>query len=340
MKRMVVCFIFLLSLLRPGSAQVSPSEKLGFRRFQLDLPVWGEVDYYVSTKKLDSTKPLLLYLDGSGPFPLYQKLEKGFGSSVMLDVKKLAEHYHIVLISKPGIPFVDSLAFNKELGYPEYQEPAEYTQKLSLDWRVQTADAVLNEVIQKFKVDRKKICIMGISEGFQVGAKLATVNLNITHLMLFVGNGLNQFFDFIIQARMASSNGMETDSTQKVVDSLFHAFAEINADPGNTTKQWYGHSYLRWSSFCNNIPLENIVSLNIPVYIVACSNDQNSAILGTDYLYLECLRLKKNNVTYKVYPFDHSFNEFQIDANGKRYPVKNHMRMVIDEALVWLANWK
>lgn len=319
-------------------AQVTASEKLGFKEFSIHLPQWGQVNYYVSTKRLDSLKPLLLYLDGSGPFPLYQKLDKGFGSSVALDIRKLAEHYHIVLISKPGVPFVDSLKFNVEHGFPEYNEPMEYTRKLSLDWRVAAADAVLNKVVQDIRVDKRKISVMGISEGFQVGAKLASVNKKITHLMLFVGNGLNQFYDFILQARNSSFRGASLDSSQWVIDSLFQTFQDIYADQENSDKMWFGHTYLRWSSFCNNIPMENILSLDIPVYLVGCSQDENTTVASMDYLYLESLRLKKHNITYKVYPYDHSFTEIMVGPGGEKMKGANRMREVMDEGLKWLLS--
>jgi len=64
--------------------------------------------------------------------------------------------------------------------------------------------------------------------------------------------------------------------------------------------------------------MENVLSVDIPVYIVAGSEDRNTTILSTDYLYLESIRRGKNNITYKVYPYDHLFktNRLKIRMAG------------------------
>lgn len=318
-------------------AQTLNPEKLGLRPYSITDKELGSINYYVSTNKIESKKPVLLYIDGSGAYPLFQYTPRGTGSTIILDFRNLSNEYHIVMISKPGVPFVDSVKNDPTSGFPIYPAPAEYTQRLSLDWRVKSADLVLNKVLQDLPVDKTKIAALGFSEGFQVGAKLATLNKNITHLLLFVGNGLTQFYDFIIHNRMDAQKGLiSEEQAQRNIEDIHTAIKDIYAHPKATDKEWYGHSYLRWSSFCNNNPSENLLQLQIPVYLVGASNDRNSAVLGTDYLYLESIRLGKNNITYKVYPYDHSFNELIKNDSGQVVSAKSHMWEVIEEGLGWL----
>lgn len=59
-------------------------------------------------------KPLLLLVDGSGHTPLYALLKKHDGSSMIMgslpfDIEQLASKYHVVVMSKPGTPILDSL---------------------------------------------------------------------------------------------------------------------------------------------------------------------------------------------------------------------------------------
>jgi hypothetical protein len=259
------------------------------------------------------------------------------GSTVPLDTKNLSEQYHIVIISKPGVPFIDSVKMDEQTGFPIYKTPEEYSSRLSLDWRVNAANQVLNDVLKKVKVQNNKIAILGISEGFQVGAKLLTVNKKITHSILLVGNGLSQFYDFIIQNRMdAASGNISYEESQKNIDSLYKVYQDICLNSQSTKKEWSGHTYLRWSSFCKNKPMDNILSSSIPIYLVGSAKDRNTAVLSSDYLYLEAVEEGKQNITYKNYPYDHTFNEVITDDQGNVTSVKNHMMEVIEEALTWL----
>jgi len=99
---------------------------LGFEEYSLVDEMHGEVSYYLSSDSSITKKPLLVYLDGSGAFPLFQEVEQGIGSTVVLDFQNLSKEYTILLISKPGVPFIDKVG-SDENGYPIYEEPTEYT---------------------------------------------------------------------------------------------------------------------------------------------------------------------------------------------------------------------
>lgn len=328
--------IYWLSFAHYATAQKITPEKLGFKPFVIADKALGNVNYYITSKSFDSSKPILLYLDGSGSFPLFQKMQNGVGSSVVIDTRKLSKEYHIILISKPGIPFFDSVGTDEQTAMPTYKMPDEYKQKLSLQWRVNACKIVLKDVKKKISIFNNEINVIGISEGFQVAAKLASEEKAITNLALLVGNGLNQFYDFIIHTRIDEQKGKITNQqAQTTIDSLLQVAKKIYENPTATDKEWYGHTYLRWASFTQNNPTENIMSLKIPVLIIAASNDINSAVLGTDYMFLESIRQRKTNITYKVYPYDHSFNEYVFNADGKMISSKNNMDMVLDFAMDW-----
>jgi hypothetical protein len=280
-----------------------------------------------------------MYIDGSGALPLYQYMKGGTGSTVPFDNKEISQKFHLVIISKPGVPFIDSVTMTPDIPYPQYPVPDVYKKRLSLDWRVNSADLVLKDVIKKYPIDLKSINILGISEGFQVGSKLLTVNKTITKAVLLVGNGLNQFYDFIISNRTDAQLGKITmEESQENMESLLATFRDIYADDNSTDKEWMGHTYLRWASFCKNNPVDNLNATNIPVYIVVAANDVNTSAISADYIALEQTRLNKNNIIYKVLPYDHSLSEMIKDENGNVTGAKNHMKEVIDEAIKWISN--
>jgi hypothetical protein len=341
---MKITFSFLLALISLSvfSQNKYTPERLGWTPFQIKDKKLGTINYFVSSNEIKSKKPVLLYLDGSGNLPLYQIMQRGVGGTIALNVKELSKTYHIVVLSKPGIPFIDSVKMEDYNGVkiPSYKPKTdEYDKRLSLEWRAEAASAVINKIEKDLPINNSKIAVIGISEGFSVGAKLAAINKKVTHAALVVGHGLNQFFDFIIQARNEALTGKITlEQAQKRIDSLYTDFRAIYADKSSITKQWQGHTYLRWSSFCGSFPMDDVLKANIPTHVVACANDTNTAVLSTDYLYLESIRLGRTNIDYKVYPYDHFFNEPVKNEKGEVTGMTNHTLDVIGSAITWINN--
>ena len=95
--------------------------------------------------------------------------------------------------------------------------PAEYREKLSLDRKISSAKIVLNQLMRDIKIDKRKIAVFGIMEGFHVVAKLATFEKTVTHLFLFAGSGFNQFYDCIINDRIDEQRGVLTHEKHREI---------------------------------------------------------------------------------------------------------------------------
>lgn len=328
-------YIVLLLICSYSSAQDITSENFGFKKNTLKIKKLGKINYYLSIDSTNVQKPLLVYLDGSGALPLFQKIEQGISSTVVIDIQNLRKEYRILLISKPGVPFIDTVKCDSN-GFPEYVEPKEYKEKLSLDWRVSSANEIIKNLIDKKIIDSSKVIVFGFSEGAQVAPFLAEINKNVTHLMLFGGNGLNQFLDPIINARMKAKTGQISEiDAQKEIDSLFLNYKSIYKEPLSTNKNWWGHTYKRWSSFTEKDPYKSLLKLSIPIYFANGSLDENS-VISADYIQLEFIKNKKNNLTYKTYPnYDHQFNEI-IFENGEFKEAIPKLNSVMNNAFEWL----
>lgn len=333
--RFLLIILLSINIVNEGYSQnnLSP-ESLGFTAYNIKSEI-GNINYYLSNHEKQEDLPLLVYLDGSGPYPLFQQMEQGIGSSVVIDLNRLRNKYRILLISKPGIPFIDKVRLDQN-NMPEYNTPKEYTESLSLFWRVDAANLIINRLISENKIDTSKIVVLGFSEGAQVGPFLAKKNKNVSHLILFSGNGLNQFFDPIITARQNAQKGITTEvEAQNIIDSLFNDYKEIYKDPESTKKMWWGHTYLRWASFTSQDPYTVLKELSIPIYIANGSLDENS-VLSSDYIALEFIRLQKNNLTYKTYPeLDHQFNEIIHHKDGT-VNMESKLNEVMNDAYRWM----
>jgi dienelactone hydrolase len=333
--RKTVSFLIFAIITAVSFGQGTTPEAYGLKPYAIQNDTLGTINFYVSQKNIDKEKPLLVFLDGSGFFPLYTVLQKPDGSSQVIGTVhsgfyRLAEQFHFVVISKPGILFSDSLQAESFDAFAQHYKPSkEYNELLSLEWRVHSASLVIDYLNEKLPIKNKQIVTVGYSEGGQVVPKLALTNKKITKIVNIVGGGLNQFYDFITAARLKAQKGIITQvQAQQDIDSLTTVFKDIYAHPTATDKFWYGHTYKRWASFCSDVPLHNMLQLNIPILMIAAGHDENSPITGMDYVPLEFARNQKQNLTYKVYPdSDHWFNDQELNENR------------FTEMITFVTNW-
>jgi pimeloyl-ACP methyl ester carboxylesterase len=281
----------------------------------------GTIVIHVSKTNRKVKKPLLIYIDGSDNYPLFYRKNNGnYNTSVAFNIARYAKDYSIVLISKPGTPFSDSLHYQS--GKPYYPDNAIYNRLYSLQWRAGGASTAIDYLVKRIPVDLKHVIVMGYSEGSQVAPAAAVLNKKITHVVCFVGNALNQLYDFIIDARLdAYRNKITAEQGQQIVDSLYNVYQKIYTDPAATERKWFGATFLKWSSFSQTTPLENMLKLKIPILYIAGGKDNNQTIIDMDYAKLEFLRKGKTNLTYKIYPnSNHGFQETVI-KDGKEVKV-------------------
>jgi pimeloyl-ACP methyl ester carboxylesterase len=279
-----------------------------FQHYTLTNSKLKSFEVHVTKSDTKTKKPLIIYLDGSGNFPIYYKTKSGrYNTSIAMDIKRYANDYYIAIISKPGTPFKDTLRYS-DSGRAYYPENDLYKELYSLDWRTETASEAINYLTKTLPIDKNKVIVIGYSEGAQVAPGVAVINKKVTHVICFVGNALNQLYDFILEARLkAERKQITTEDSQRIVDSLYMEYEKIYQNPKATNQFWYGATYLKWSSFSKTTPLENMLKLDIPILYIAGGKDNNQTILDMDYAKLEFLRNGKINMTYKVFPNDNHF---------------------------------
>lgn len=73
----------------------------------------------------------------------------------------------------------------------------------------------------------------------------------------------------------------------------------------------------------------------IPIYIIACSQNHNTTVLDVGYLKIESMRKRRTNIHFQVPPYDHYFNEMIRDESSKIVSSKSHIHQVIQDALKW-----
>ncbi len=338
-----IIFLIPLLIIQNVFAQGVEPKNWGLKAFHIKDAQLGDINFYVTEEGIDQEKPLLFIAQGSGGLPTMILVQYGEKSlqlgTVPPDViMRFSDQFHVAYMGKAGTPFCDTVKVEevKPREILENYQPSEvYIQKCGLEWQVQASLLVIDSLCNMLPISGNKVIALGVSEGGRVVPRLAVENKKITHLVCMLSGGLNQFYSSIINKRIDAATGkLSHQEAQVIVDSLFGVYEKIYRDPHSTEKSWYGHPYQRWASFCTDIPLENLVQLEIPIYMLSGSADRNAPVLQADYIKLEFLRLGKTNLTYRVLPgCEHSLYEVVVE-DGKERGISHR-----DEAFGMVVDW-
>lgn len=289
----------------------------------------GDTIHYHSYSKQDlkEAKKVLLYIQGSGPEPLYRLERDSFGyflnSSVPFDLNAFQDDMAFILVSKKGLPFC--------VEDKNFVAPKSYFENEKLDYRVWQNDLVINDLKKKIP-KLEKMIVLGHSEGSDVSAKLGTINKSITHIGYWSGGGNSQYYDFplFITKEMAAGNISQEEALSQY-DTLITQYKLMLTEKDSIDRQWYGNSFTRWAYF-NDPPIESLVKINIPIFLAMGVSDQAVPFESAMLIPVEFTRLGKTNLTYHFYPnLDHGFYEHRED--GQMVP---HWDQIFQEFLTWV----
>jgi hypothetical protein len=284
-------------------------------------------------------KPIIFYCQGSLPLPL---IVKDKGNSFIIatnnfDYRTLLKKYNIIIVSMPHTPVVADKSHldNKYAYVPNILKPNEYdTQYLAdnyLEKYVERGNIVLKYLKKQSWVDKKKIILIGHSQGADVALSLAKQNPYIYALGYFSGSADGRFEPQIIEQRNASKKGkISNEEAQANIEKEYEWWKSVCRD---TTEFVPGtaDSKRTWKSFSGS-DREKLVSLKIPVFITYGTEDvgpQNNDLLP---IYFE-LAGKTN---YKMRPFvgcGHNFEE--IMPTGEHNYDKMHWNDAVSDFIFW-----
>ena len=138
---------------------------------------------------------------------------------------------------------------------------------------------------------------------------MAFANKRVTHLGLFGFGAGHGPLDCFINLRKDFMS--EKISESKFIEKYKYyaeSFEDIYRHKDSLEKYFWGHTYKRWASF-SNFPLMNeMLSLDIPIYLGIASLDRNSTAESSDLIICEFIKSGKTNLTYRHYMnCDHGF---------------------------------
>ncbi len=305
--RYLLLFLWLLAGPRPAPAQPKTPADFGYRHLQMRYK-GDTVDILVLSQKGEEMKrkPVFLFVQGSLPSPLIKYDVKGPYGVFPFATKEFLPDYHLVIISKPGVPLVAdvrTLTPRYEYNDPKTgRVPAAYCQRNYLEYYVARDAAVLRYLARQPWVDSHNISAMGHSEGTFVVARLARRPGVLKRVIYLSGSPLGRILTIVAGIRAAGDSAIAENELRHWSQTVAAPHAYDCTNPGD--------SNLTTASFSEvQSPLQDFLHTKIPVFIGYGTRDD--AALTNDYLRLELARAGKTNFTFRAYPgLEHNFFGF------------------------------
>lgn len=329
MKILVYSLVTLISCLGVAQTTQLPTindalNKYGFTEGKI-IDQSDTITYYLKNYKTKPTK-LVVYIQGTDANPIFSYKIKD-GKSTMYrwfgdDNKILDSTYTYAIIPKPGIEGI----FNDE----NFAIPKEYYEKNHLDYRLKQLNLSIDDIIKKHMKKPEKIIVYGHSEGAVIGAALANMNKNITHLGFWSGNVLNNFYEFSLFNRIETLQGKQSDSlAHDNIMNIMGWYASVIENPEATEIDHFGFTNKRWSSY-EKPPIDDLLALDIPIYAVFGTKDESTPIETAYLLPVQFMQKRNTNLTFEVcMNCNHSYME-ENNSDGI-----NHWSRIFKEFIAW-----
>lgn len=207
------------------------------------------VTWHLDRLEANEAGPLVVFLPGSGSAPIFQSYEDGsVGLNVPSELLAFMDRAHVLLVDKPGVPLAAQTEWDEECGRPVFDAGpafAAMTRQQLVRRNAQATRAALDALGDK----ATQVVLIGVSEGGQYVFDLARALPQATHAVAIGGNALPQWYDFVIEARLAAERGeISRTEAQERIDALYETMRDVAMRP-ESGATWNRHDYRRWASF-------------------------------------------------------------------------------------------
>jgi len=325
--------IYIFSLLTVYSAfgQTKTAQDFGFRHIVIKYKT-ENVDVLIKSKKGEENiqKPLFFFCQGSLPIPLIMYQDKNIYGTFPFNPDSLSSKYHLVIVSKPGIPIIADVATLKP-NFTYVDNTGNFTKyyidRNLLSYYVPRNIAIVKYLQKQNWVNKEQLVVAGHSEGSTIATKMASEFKNVTHLIYSGGNPMGRILSIIEQNRAYET---DTDSTKYGEDNInYWADIVANRNEMNTSQC---DTYKATYEFSEPM-ITYLEKLKIPILVTYGTKDWSSPY--NDLLRVNTIRQNKSNFTFKAYiGTEHNFFPLTVD-NKPDYNIFNWDK-VANEWLIWL----
>lgn len=263
------------------------------------------------------SKPLLLFISGSQPVPLYcHTTDSVYYPLVPHQLIEYVETYNFVMLSKPGIPALVNLTrLNQDYYYlvgDSGKVPPKYQKHNNLPFYMLAYNALINSlgIISSYS----ELIIMGHSQGSRIVAEL-TANSKVDKIIYMSADPLGRIAT--VYDREYSNFKSRNNDTLQFYNSLFQA--------EKSDSLFWGDTYKAWRSF-SRPPILSLTQSKVPTLIVYGKMDTSCP---NCYVFSFLPSYFENIEVFDYENFDHNY----FDENGK-----NNWGAVLEDVFYWIGN--
>ena len=285
-----------------------------------------------------SAKPVFLLLQGSGCNSVFARGEGGVSVPFLfVELRRHARDLNVVLIEKRGVAFGDNAGNSGKARCSD-----EYVEHATRDGRVDDAVAVIDYLTAEGLHDGSRLVVIGHSEGSDVAPGVALASPRVTHLALLGFSATHNVLDVkkndlvrelqtLIRDRDRPRSGaISAEEFRERFGELVEKLREFHGNPDGLDG-FQDHTYRRWSSYVSGQVLDDLLRVDLPIFLGIASEDTKAPTFGADLVVTELLRRGKRNLTHLNYVgYDHGFGSGEGDKAELRHDqvLKDVMRWV------------
>lgn len=299
------------------------------------------IEFLKLNQDVNTPKPTILFCQGSLPIPLiidFKDGERIITGISNFNYKQLCDSFNLILISMPHIPCIAKEEnLNHQYAYitdkqNAHSHPQAYLNDNYLEKYVERGNAVVAYLLQQKWVDKKKIFVVGHSQGAKIATLLAAGNKEIAALGFLSGNPLGRVDQWIREQRLLAMQGViSEEDAQEKIDKTYQWWSWLNQN--RDAKSQHGEDSPQTTISFSRPILPELISLKIPLFIGYGTKDIAAAYC--DLLPIDLIRAGKAD--YNIVPYmglEHNF--FEVDSTGKPDYNKCHWDRVMSDFTTWL----
>lgn len=186
--------------------------------------------------------------------------------------------------------------------------PKSYYENNYLQYRMKQIDTSISHIKEHHLTNPERIIVYGHSEGAVIGAALATISDDITHLGFWSGNVLNNFYEFSLFNRIESLKGTLSDEeAHQNIEGIIEWYKSVVEDPYSSEIDHFGFTNKRWASY-ERAPIDYLIDVSIPIYALFGTEDESTPVETAYLLPIKFIENRKKNLTFEVcIGCDHSY---------------------------------
>lgn len=281
----------------------TPELRIPFEQFTVKDPLGRTITAYLSGLPKDSSDrplPVILFVTGSGCQSVWTLHENRVNSGLQGLLYQLARgRARVLVVEKPGVKPLDT---PKRMGGATEGSRVFLEEHTLPRWATANA-AALDTVLARPEIDRKRVLVVGHSEGGIVAARVAGQVAAVTHVAPLSCSGTSQLFSLTDLARRRAPEGKGDAAVQAVYDE----WAKILAKPESIDDFWMGHPYRRWSTFLKSSVIEELKRGKAKVYLAHGTADESDSVVGFDVMRAELLAAGRNVTVERIEGGDHGY---------------------------------